>query len=64
MPSSFLDVHVASDHPAQVISAIINALKDSMGTSSKARITFQYESISTVEEVTRVATTIRQAGNS
>ena len=64
MPSSFLDVHVASDHPMQAISAIIDALKDDMGTSSRARITFQYESISTVEDVIRIAATIRDAGNS
>ena len=61
-PSTFLDVHVAVDHPMEVISAIIDALKDDMGTSHKARITFQFESIPTVHEVIQAATTIRNAG--
>ena len=45
----------------QVINAVMDALKDDMG-SSLARITFQYESLKTAEEVLKTATTIRHAG--
>lgn len=62
VPSMFLDVHVTSDNPMQVINAVMDALKDDMGSPSLARITFQYESLKTAEEVLKTATTIRHAG--
>ena len=61
-PSTFLDVHVTADHPEEIISTIIDALKDGMGNSHKARITFQFESIPTVHEVIETATLIRNSG--
>ena len=61
-PSTFLDVHVTADHPEEIISTIIDALKDGMGNSHKARITFQFESIPAVHEVIETATLIRNSG--
>ena len=61
-PSTFLDVHVTADHPEEIISTIIDALKDDMGNSHKARITFQFESIPTAHEVIETATLIRASG--